>query len=274
VLLPLCSCYCGCYIPLRHTANCTPIFNTPRPRLLPVTLLCTYPSIGVYQHPTSRLSRLVSSILRQKDFIIPYPVPTSVRPEPPLATHLMEFPVETSHRSAMFSAQNMQQMQPVAPRVQVSNSQLTGSNAAGMNRAPALNRGLGANHAFAPFQPAANVSISTRLVPSTVSAHMVSSITIFGHHGHSPIVYINVLSLVYSFVLFLHLSVLHIPMAKTGYLLTRSFPIEPQPISSPNADSAGFPYATQRIHPLRVQHALARSSRHVGSGVRPPSSQQ
>ncbi|KAM0520794.1 hypothetical protein ACHAPE_003195 [Trichoderma viride] len=56
----------------------------------------------------------------------------------------------------MFSAQNMQQMQPVAPRVQVSNSQLTGSNAAGMDRAPALNRGLGANHAFAPFQPAAN----------------------------------------------------------------------------------------------------------------------
>ncbi|PNP45618.1 hypothetical protein TGAMA5MH_02841 [Trichoderma gamsii] len=56
----------------------------------------------------------------------------------------------------MFSAQNTQQMRPVAPRVQVSNFQFSGSNAAYMDRAPALNRGLGANPAFAPFEPAAN----------------------------------------------------------------------------------------------------------------------
>lgn len=83
---------------------------------------------------------------------------------------LMDVPTEPSPRSAgqqsqpTFSAQNMR-MQPGAPRVQVPNFQLTGTNAARnaarMDRAPALNRGLGANTAFAPFEPAANVSVST-----------------------------------------------------------------------------------------------------------------
>ncbi|KAM0454252.1 hypothetical protein ACHAPV_008525 [Trichoderma viride] len=78
---------------------------------------------------------------------------------------LMDVPTEPSPRSAgqqsqpTFSAQNMR-MQPGALRVQVPNFQLTGTNAARnaarMDRAPALNRGLGANAAFAPFEPAAN----------------------------------------------------------------------------------------------------------------------
>lgn len=185
----------------------------------------------------------------------------------------MEYPVETSPRSAMFSAQNTQQMRPVAPRVQVSNFQFSGSNAAYMDRAPALNRGLGANPAFAPFEPAANVSVSTRTFHSLCTHGVIYQG--FGHDGHSPNVYINTLSsLVYYVVLFLHLSLFHIPMARTEHPLTRFFLIEPQPLSSPTADSAGFSYATQRIHPLRIQHALARSSRNVGSGIRPLSSQQ
>jgi hypothetical protein len=96
----------------------------------------------------------------------------------------MDFPTAPSPRTAgqrsqpIFSAQHMQ-MQPVAPRVRVSNSQLAGSNTAWMNRTPAQNRGLGANTAFAPpFETAANVSISTRTYePTTVSAHMMPSIT-------------------------------------------------------------------------------------------------
>ncbi|EHK47057.1 hypothetical protein TRIATDRAFT_132869 [Trichoderma atroviride IMI 206040] len=74
---------------------------------------------------------------------------------------LMDFPTEQSPRSAgqqsqpTLSAQNMR-MQPVAPRVQVPNYQLTGSNAADMDRTPTLNRALGANAAFAPFEPANN----------------------------------------------------------------------------------------------------------------------
>ncbi|KAL7898984.1 hypothetical protein HDV63DRAFT_395506 [Trichoderma sp. SZMC 28014] len=50
----------------------------------------------------------------------------------------------------MFSAQDIRRVQPVAPRVQVSNFQLPGSNAAYI---PALYRG---NVAFAPFEPVAN----------------------------------------------------------------------------------------------------------------------
>lgn len=99
---------------------------------------------------------------------------------------MMKFSGGTSRYSTMFSAQDIRRVQPVAPRVQVSNFQLPGSNAAYI---PALYRG---NVAFAPFEPVANVSAST-LTYHSLCTH-VGIYHNFGHYWRPPNVYINILS--------------------------------------------------------------------------------
>lgn len=180
--------------------------------------------------------------------------------------------MESSPRSAgpRLQPAHHVQMRPVAPRLQVSNFQFTEGNAACTYGAPALNRGFSANPALVPFE--ANVSalplLNTR---AYLSAHTTSSITVFGTNACSVSPPISPSSM-----FFHRLPVLHASMAKAEYVLTRSFLIEPQQLSSPPADNAGVSNATQRIHPLGTRHALTRPSRSRprgnGSGINLPPS--